>query len=380
MASRIHRAGNLNPTPFTPEDYRVKEKPQGFSDPSSAVATEPERPGPHLYLAPVPPPGWDLFARSSGSYLFSTTAWTEAVAAGFESEVLFAALMDGDEIVVALIGIQRKAFGFRVFHSFFPYGGLTGDPSRGDELLDLLIPVLKARRYHTLVVEDPFCALPERHVTDPTYGRRHVRLMNDHPGGGEEDALFRSYHKSVKKNVRRAREAGLVVTEATTDEEVEQIFELYRRAMERNKAPTWYPKKLFFELLHRLVPSGDARYLIVKDEGRVIGMLAMVYSKGGAHYWMGGSSFEALKLRVNDLLFHEAIRISAERGDAFFDLMGSAVDDDQLARFKEKWGGVSQDVLGYHLDLAPLRTKLFRLAYRFVRHGPGAWVIRKLNR
>lgn len=364
-----------------PEDEGVMENPPGSEDPSSAVATSTVRPPAlRFHLDRTPPAGWDEFALSSAQYFFSTVRWTEAVAAGFGSEVLFAALMDGDEIVVAMIGTERKTIGFRILHSFFPYGGLIGDVSRGDELLDHLLPALRERGYHSLVVEDPFCVLPERHVAQPAYGRRHVRPMEPQEGPVDEAAMFRTYHKSVKKNVRRAREAGLVVTEASEEDDIDEIYEMYRSAMERNHAPTWYPKDLFIELMHRFVPTGEVRYLIVKHDGHTIGMMAMLYSENGGHYWMGGSSEEGLKLRVNDLLFHHAICLSAERGDHFLDLMGTGVEDAALARFKEKWGGVSQEVLGYHLDLARFRSKVLRFAYRFVRKGPGAWLVRKIIR
>ncbi|MPZ71368.1 MAG: GNAT family N-acetyltransferase [Actinobacteria bacterium] len=344
-----------------------------------ATSTD-RRPALRFQLDRTPPEGWDRFALSSGCYFFSTVRWTEAVAAGFGGEVLFATLMDGDEIVVAMIGTERKTIGFRMLQSFFPYGGLIGDVSRGDELLDHLLPALKERRYHSLVVEDPFCGLPEGHVAHPTYGRRHVRPMERYELPVDEAEMFRTYHKSVKKNVRRAREAGLVVTEATSESDVGDIYEMYRSAMERNHAPTWYPKDLFVELMHRFVPTGEVRYLVVKHDGHMIGMMAMLYSEHGGHYWMGGSSEEGLKLRVNDLLFHHAICLSAERGDRFLDLMGTGVEDASLARFKEKWGGVSEEVLGYHLDLVPFRAKLLRVAYRLVRQGPGAWLVRKIIR
>ncbi len=339
------------------------------------MATPPATP----YLATVPPPGWDDFVASNGRYFCATSRWAEVVRAGIGGEVLFGALLGTDgEILVGILGSQRRTVGFKIFHSFFPYGGLIGDVGWGKALFDELMPSLKKRGYHLVVVEDRVRVLPSGLDVRMTTGVRHVRDLTGHR---TEDDLFAGYkQKSARKNVTRALAKGLMVTEAATEDDIDSIYALYHQAMARNDAPTWYPKALFLEVFRQLVTTGDAKYLMVRHEGEVMGMMALVYSSNGTHYWMGGSSPAGLKNRVNDLLFHTALLGCLERGDEFFDAMGTGVNDTNLATFKEKWGTVPQEVLGYQIALAPIRARLFRIVYRLARGGVGASLIRRLRR
>jgi Acetyltransferase (GNAT) domain len=332
-----------------------------------------------LYLDEVPPPGWDAFAAGNESYFVANSWWAEVIEVGFGGEVLYGALLDeSGEIVIAILGSERKTIGFRMLQSLFPYGGLIGDIKYGKQLFDLLVPALKARKYHMIVVEDRSLHVPDGLDVELSYGRRHLRDLR---GVTSEDDLYAGYkQKSIRRNVRKARESGLAVTEARSREDIDAIFDLYRQAMTRNGAPTWYPKSLYMTVFERLVPVGRAKYRIVTRDGQLLGMMALLYSDTGAHYWMGGSSAEGLRLRVNDLLFHTALLEGIERGDEFFDAMGTGLEDEALATFKEKWGAVSQAVLGYRIEISPLRAKVFRFFLKRARTGLGARLVRMLRR
>ncbi|MBI4259967.1 MAG: GNAT family N-acetyltransferase [Actinobacteria bacterium] len=330
-----------------------------------------------LVVGPDPPEGWDELAEASTDLIFATSSWAGVVRAAFRTEVLFAALVEGEgRPVLGLIGSERRVPGFRMFHSLVPYGGLIGDRSRSPELFELLLPELRRRGYHSFAAEDTDTEAPTGARLTVVHGIRHVLDLSE--VRSEED-LVAGYPKALVRGLRKAERVGLEVSASRDPADVDAIYDLYLAAMERNRAPAWYPRGLYREIHRRLVPD-RADYLVASLDGRPVAMVAMVRSGLGTHYWMGGSVPEAFPARANDTLFHRAILGAVARGDRYFDFMGTRADDLDLRRFKEKWGARPVPVLGYQASLSAFRGRLWRAAYRVARSGPGAWLTRRLQR
>jgi lipid II:glycine glycyltransferase (peptidoglycan interpeptide bridge formation enzyme) len=229
--------------------------------------------------------------------------------------------------------------------------------------------------FHDLAVEDPDPTVPPGLRVTRSDAMRHVLDL-----GPFEDmkAYLASLSGSSRNKISKARRRGVEVRPAAGLAEVDVVYDLYLEAMERNHAPAWYPRELF-RAIDRHLPGTDADYLLAFVDGKPAAMLAMAYSADTSHYWMGGSNAVALPAYANDLLFATAIERAIERGHRWFDFMGTRRDDEGLCQFKEKWGATRHEVGGYHVELSPLRARMFRKAYHLAKQGPLAAVVRRVR-
>ena len=140
------------------------------------------------------------------------------------------------------------------------------------------------------------------------------------------DAVFEGMHKTHRKNIRRARRAGLEVVE---DASVEALLELRRlqlvsseRARERAEG-FGVPEPAFFERLQeQIYGPGFGRLLLAKLEGETVAALAWLEVAGRAQTVRSGSSAEGYERRAMYLLYDECIRRAAAAGAVELDCGG----------------------------------------------------------
>ena len=69
-----------------------------------------------------------------------------------------------------------------------------------------------------------------------------------------------------------------------------------------------------------------------------------------------------------------------EKGNSFFDFMGSDPKDLSLIRFKEKWGAQSKDICTYVKDYHTLRCRIWEMGKKFSSSKMGRGLVRILQR
>jgi hypothetical protein len=328
-----------------------------------------------LHLGPEPPDGWDDLVRPGGS-VFARPAWVDAVREGMGRAVHYAALLGpGGRAEVGLLMAERRVPGFRMMHSFLPYGGPVGDRSRTAELFELLLPRLRKMGFHDLAVEDPDPELPPGLEVVRSDAMRHVLDLSRF--GDDPDALLPSLSSNTRHTVRKSFRLGAEVRSAR-DEDVDAVYDLYLQAMARNDAPAWYPRELL-QAIQRRMNRDEFEFLVAWSKGEAVAVVGMARSADASHYWMGGNQPAAFEVQAMDLLFHTAITDAISRGHRWFDFMGTRRDDAGLRRYKEKWGAEPVEVAGYHVELSPWRAKAFRKVYHLTKQGPLAAVVRKVR-
>jgi len=157
-----------------------------------------------------------------------------------------------------------------------------------------------------------------------------------------EDVLWRDMDQKVRKNVRRARDEGVVIVSDTNWEHLDAFVQIYLSTMERRNAAPRYRFALgFFGELLSAVPDSVQLYL-ARVGSTFISAELILTSTHHAYSFLGGTLDDAFPLRPNDLLKYEIILALREQGLTDFVLGGGPQPGDGIFRYKRSFapGGV----------------------------------------
>jgi FemAB-related protein (PEP-CTERM system-associated) len=181
---------------------------------------------------------------------------------------------------------------------------------------------------------------------------RYASFVVDLAGG--EGAAWSRLRKSLRRDVRRARDAGLTF-ELGAD--LRAFYPVYAASVKRLGSPPF--SRRFFACLRDelgdLVQVGLARL----RGGRAVAVDLLVTYRDVRYSLFAGSHAEAWHLHPNQFLLWEEIAEACARGLRAFDLGRSPLGSGAL-EFKQGWGGRSLPLTyGYHLERSrsvPTRT------------------------
>ncbi|HEX3660850.1 MAG TPA: GNAT family N-acetyltransferase [Acidobacteriaceae bacterium] len=146
---------------------------------------------------------------------------------------------------------------------------------------------------------------------------------------------------SIKRAIRKAIAGGVRVRPAETEDELRAWYHMYLETMRRNFVPA-RPYRFFFALWDLMRAKGMMRLLIAEQQDasgtRIIGGHLFLSFGDTVTYAFGASRAADFALRPNDIIMGRAIDDASEEGFRFVDLGEVPEGDDNLARFKSKWG------------------------------------------
>lgn len=165
-----------------------------------------------------------------------------------------------------------------------------------------------------------------------------------------EDELRAAYENKVRRNVRRAGEAGLTVEVDPEGRRRAEFEAVYASTMERRNAADAYrfPPTFFDRLFHDL--AGQTLLVHAVKDGRVVSSDLCLLSAQVVYAFLGGTEPEGLRCGANDLVKHATFRWCLQRGMSAYVLGGSHREGDGLLRYK--------------LSFAPDGERPFRVAVR----------------
>jgi len=222
----------------------------------------------------------------------------------------------------------------------YGYGGATYegdgvDRQTAEESLEYALQSFFAQMnvVSEFVREDLFA----EHLTPRHDGERLVLQQNvvvDLRVAMEERWL--EYARKVRKNVRRAEEAGLRVEIGNGKSFLEPFLGIYYATMERRQAKDYYffAWEKFQHLHDSLQSNGGLQYALVFLQERVITAEILLLSADTLYSFLGGTDAAYFKLCPADLLKHKVIEWGHQRGYSSFVLGGGLKPDDGLFQFK----------------------------------------------
>jgi len=168
----------------------------------------------------------------------------------------------------------------------------------------------------------------------PYPGEREQRLVNvvrDLEPGADE--LWMDCEHKVRKNVKRARRAGVKIEFDPTGERLDDFLRLYDHTLQRRDAPERYrfPREFFERFPDQRV------YVHALHGDDVVSSELVLLSEHNAYSFLGGTESEAFELRPNDLLKWELILWAKEAGKRRFVLGGGYGAGDGIFRYKRSF-------------------------------------------
>jgi predicted N-acyltransferase len=147
-------------------------------------------------------------------------------------------------------------------------------------------------------------------------------------------AIWRDYAHKVRKNVNRARAAGLVCEADESGRELALFIDLYHRTLRRRDAdPFYHFEREFFERLREGL-AGQHAFFYVRRGRELLAAELVLVSADFVYSFLGGTDDVHFELRPNDLLKHSIIEWAHARGKRAFVLGGGAQPDDGIYRYK----------------------------------------------
>jgi hypothetical protein len=167
-----------------------------------------------------------------------------------------------------------------------------------------------------------------------------------------EEELLKGISVRARRAANRARESGVVVEDATSDED---ILSYYRVYLESGSVPGYRPPsdESFLRGFRRLHDSGKARIIVAKHDGQVVAGSFFPCHGGFAAQHQHALSAAGRRLNAGSLLIWESIRMFKEAGFSSLDLVSVEVAPPEGSReagvrqFKSNWGGVLLDTPVY---------------------------------
>jgi hypothetical protein len=304
------------------------------------------------------PPGkeWDEFASRHTDLIFYQSLWNRVLKEGLGGQPLYFYLKDGGEIVAGLPGVLLSFKIFKILYASIPYGHLIGEKSYYSAFLQLLEKEFRRKGIDQVrLTESPFSDSYSPESFKPISAK--CTLLNLR--GYDKEKIWEGYKKNIRRDIRKAQKSGVTIRRGDSREAVPLFYKLYLASMERNRAMAKYPLRWFEAVYEEMVENGLGAFLFAELEDNVIAGAVFIKSPTSIHYFHNGSKHEFLKFCPNELLIHSALEEAIEKGNPFFDFMGSDPNDASLLRFKEKWGGQSMDLDTYVKDYHPLRCKIW---------------------
>jgi len=304
-------------------------------------------------INPLIDPRWSEFVCAApAATAFHHRAWLALLARQYRYELFACCLTDRDGQIQAGVPLARVASrltGTRLVS--LPFSDVVPPLYRADsgprlELeLSRALCAESARQRVSLDLHAPWTALAGSYESGRFW--HHTVAL-----GRSFDELESETDRACRKNLRKARRAGVVVSVRTDEAALDAFYRLHAQTRHRQGVPI-QPRRFirgFAELF-----AQDLGFVMLAQVGtQVIAGAVLLRWNGTLIYKYSASDRSEQGKRPVDLMTAEAIRFGSEQGLHTFDFGRTDVDNPGLRTFKLKWGAQEH-----------------RLAYTKLSHAPG---------
>lgn len=154
-------------------------------------------------------------------------------------------------------------------------------------------------------------------------------------GDAAEAEILAKIDSAARRNVARARSAGIVVAEEAG---ALGFLEAVHRENMAAIGGTAKPPRYFTSIPERFAYGDEWRLFVARKDGDVVAAVLMLYANGVAEYFTPAITEEGRATQATALILLEAMAEAARRGVRAWNWGGTWPDQDGVFRFKRKWG------------------------------------------
>jgi hypothetical protein len=256
------------------------------------------------------------------------------------------------EIYVKSFGMNVESIdGLIVLKKNLPFIGCMGAFIGGPEtygvcsdwwpkLLDLNCSTVHIQTSVDNIPLRPYCVSPEDNYNI---------VVDLRPGC---DAVFGSFHRTQRQNIRRAAEKGVVVRPTATLDELDMLQHIIYRVSRGESLFDVPARDLLRDLMHS--PYGKA-FIALRDE-IIIGGVFLLLQPPVMYAWISGINGHYRHLHAGALVHFSAMRWGMRQGYAFYDLGDQSLRKNRnLTRFKRHFSPLLKPAYHYHIPRVRLK-------------------------
>ena len=151
-----------------------------------------------------------------------------------------------------------------------------------------------------------------------------------------EEKIWTEMKSTCRNRIRKAKKLGLEVKSGFNEKMMYEFIDIYRETMSRDNATKYYFfNKDFFNSIYDDMKNNATIYTVYLEE-KAIDSILVIYNGQNAHYHLGGTLSEYMKVGAHNLSLYEAAKDMYFKGYKKFHLGGGyGGDDSPLLRFKK---------------------------------------------
>lgn len=227
--------------------------------------------------------------------------------------------------------------GWRDAVSPYGYGGPFGQTEDWAAFYSELLDWMQRERVLTAFLRASLETVPPQ-LTLPGYEALHLsdNVVVDVRRPAEEQ--WRHYEHKVRKNVNKARRAGLRTEIQPDFRHLDAFLNIYHGTMQRREAGEWYYFELpFFQIFENELPSSFVLAEVFNPADELVSTELVLQSGRSLYSFLGGTRKEAFAHAPNDLLKHAVIEYGHATGRTSYVLGGGYTPGDGIFRYKRSF-------------------------------------------
>ena len=322
--------------------------------------------------------------RCPESNAFHSTAWRVALDDAFaQLSPIYYLIKDNGTLIGGFPAFVFKPIpGIRMLHSmpWQLFGGiqLVADAEADIEaLLELAEERLSDAVHDQDICETIFTLSPSQtseygqKLTEIGYQKHKTLFTHLLKTSEGYDVLWNAYNKRVRGAVRKATKAGVSVSDAHTDADLDAFYSIYLATIKR-LGGTPKPRSL----IQSLYRSRIGKLAIAKRDGVVIAGLLYLYFNRTVTLWCEASDPRYLEYRPNNAIFHHIIQWACAAGYEWVDFGASPPENHGLIAHKEQYKAQRLEFCSYIKIHSPLKREVWetiepslRKLYALLQHA-----------
>ena len=272
---------------------------------------------------------------------FHSLEWEEFLESKFKW-LKFERYLYKDQAILSLAKVGKKL----VSHPFCEYGGIL-PLINGTNLSEFQKDLLSEFKDKIKISLHPL-SLDYFSGYDSFGSERITHILK-----GEADL-----NKSVRYEIRKAEEKGVVIKECQSEKDLNSFYNLYLKGAKKHKIPA-YP----FSFFNYFLKSGKAKIVLATIKDKVIAGSVFLLYQNIIHYSQNAVAENYKKTGVNYLILEEVIK---NKGEKIFDFGGTRKGS-SLETFKKAWGAKEYPILEIkNYTDSGLRKSKLRMIYGFL--------------
>jgi hypothetical protein len=300
-------------------------------------------------LNPLLFPGWNqLVATHPGASFFHGSAWANVLHDTYGHRPNYFCRLEtaGLQALLPVMEVRSTLTRRRgialPFTDFAP--ALSTSPGQQQELFAAALKYGRERRWSCLECRGGPVPTPQATPSLSFYG--HVLYLSI-----GEPALFNNLDSAVRRGIRKAQAAGLVVQFSTGEEAMQSYYSLHCGTRRRHGLPP-QPYRFFSNIARHILARGQGFIASISIESKTVASAIFFHNQRRAIYKFGASDFAFQELRPNNLLMWEATKHCASLGVDSLHFGRTSFGNEGLRRFKLGFGAREEQIDYYKFDFS----------------------------